>query len=138
MSEPSSVEVKRATCSHCHVCCGVLVEVANGQPLAIRGDPAHPVTQGFLCPRGRAAIDYFTHPGRVNHPRKRVSARGEDQWVELRWDEALDEIAAQLHTIIGQDGPEAVAYAAGTFHGPDEQIGNRFLNYLGSPNAVGV
>jgi anaerobic selenocysteine-containing dehydrogenase len=138
MSERPSVEVKRATCSHCNVCCGVLVEVVNDQPLAVRGDPNHPITQGFICRRGQAAIDYFNHPDRVNRPRKRVGARGADQWSELSWDEALDEIAEQLRTIIDRDGPEAVAYAAGTFHGPDEQIGNRFLNYLGSPNAIGV
>ena len=138
MNEQPSSEVKRATCCHCAVACGVLVEVVDDQPLAIRGDSNHPITQGFICRRGQAAIDYFHHPGRVNRPRKRVGDRGADQWIELRWDEALDEIAEQLRTIIDRDGPEAMAYASGTFHGPDQQIGNRFLNYLGSPNAVGT
>ena len=48
----------RAICCHCAARCGVLVDVdGDGRPLAVRGDPNHPVSQGFLCPRGRAAIE---------------------------------------------------------------------------------
>ncbi len=132
------IDVKRATCCHCSVRCGVLVEVADGVPLSIRGDTDHPVTQGFICPRGQAALEYLGHPGRLNRPRKRLGARGEGRWADLSWDDALDEIAERLRVIVERDGPEAVAYAAGTFHGTDAAIGNRFLNHLGSPNAVGV
>ena len=138
MSEQIPVEVKRATCSHCSVCCGVLVEVENGRPRTIRGDPDHPITQGFICKRGLAAVEYFDHPNRLNRARQRLGGRGEGRWLELDWDEALDEIAERLKNIVSSDGPEAVAYSAGTFHGPDEQIGNRFLNHLGSPNSTGV
>ena len=77
MSEQTPVEVKRATCSHCAVCCGVLVEVAEDRPLAIRGDPDHPITKGFICKRGLAAIEYFDHPDRLNRPRKRLGTRRE-------------------------------------------------------------
>ena len=138
MSEQTPIETKRATCSHCGVCCGVLVDVAGDRPLAIRGDPDHPITKGFICKRGLAAIEYFDHPDRLDRPRKRLGGRGEGRWAELSWDEALDEIAERLRKIVDSNGPEAVAYAAGTFHGPDEQIGNRFLNHLGSPNSAGV
>lgn len=138
MIEQPPVEVKRTTCSHCPVCCGVLVDVKGGRPVAVRGDPDHPVTQGFICKRGLAAIEYFDHPDRLNRPRKRLGGRGEGHWADLSWEEALDEIAERLREIVEQGGPEAVAYTAGTFHGTDEQIGNRFLNHLGSPNAAGV
>lgn len=138
MGSLTSPQVKRSICNHCAVCCGVLVEVENGKPISIRGDQDHPSTKGFICQRGQAAIDYFSHPGRVNRPKKRIGNRGEDRWIELGWDEALDDIAERLRLIVDRDGPESVAYTAGTFHGPDEQIGNRFLNYLGSPNSTGA
>ena len=138
MIQQRPVEVKRATCSHCPVSCGVLVDVNGSRPVAVRGDPDHPVTRGFICKRGLAAIEYFDHPDRLNRPRKRVGGRGEGHWADLSWEEALDEIAERLRKIVERDGPEAVAYTAGTFHGTDEQIGNRFLNHLGSPNSAGV
>lgn len=136
MGERSSVQ---ATCCHCSTRCGVIVEVEADRPVAIHGDPDHPLTRGFICKRGLAAIEYYDHPGRLNRPMKRVGARGEGRWAELSWDEAIDEIADSLRGIIERDGPEAVAHASGTFHGPDVgAIGYRFLNHLGSPNSVNV
>jgi anaerobic selenocysteine-containing dehydrogenase len=114
------------------------VDVEGDRPVSIAGDPTHPVSKGFICKRGLAAIDYFEHPGRLDHPLKRVGARGAGQWEPIAWDDAIREIAERLTGIRQQHGAEAVAYLAGTFHGPDHGVGIRFMNLFGSPNYGGI
>ncbi len=62
--------------------------------------------------------------------------RGEDSFVELPWDEALDITAAELERVYREHGPEAVyggSYgwsSAGRVHHAQSQV-HRFLNVLG-------
>jgi anaerobic selenocysteine-containing dehydrogenase len=117
----------------------VLVELDDhGMPHAVRGDPDHPVSQGFVCVRGRAAVDYFAHRDRLNVPLRRSGPRGSGEFEEVSWDEALDGIAAELLRIVGEDGPEAVALLQGRQFASDSKFGGRLLHKLGSPNVGGV
>lgn len=138
-TETIGAETKRAICCHCPTRCGVLVEVDEDErPTGIRGDPGHPTSKGFLCPRGRAAVEYFEHPGRLDHPLERVGARGEGRWRQLSWDQALDAIAETLLRVRDRHGPEAFAYLCGTFHGADANFGYRLMHRFGSPNSAGI
>lgn len=129
----------RSICCHCESRCGILVELdEDGRPAAVKGDPSHPVSRGFLCPRGRAAVDYYEDPRRLRVPLKRRGARGEGQWEEVSWDAALDEIAAKLLAIAEESGAEAAAYLNGTLFAGDGWFGNRLLHKLGSPNCGGA
>jgi anaerobic selenocysteine-containing dehydrogenase len=128
----------RSVCCHCSARCGVVLTLAQGRPVAVRGDAEHPVSKGFICPRGRAAIEYHEHPNRLNHPLKRAGARGEGRWIRASWDEALDDIAGHMQRAIAETGPEAIAYLYGTFHGTDQGAAIRLLNLLGSPNSAGM
>ena len=41
---------ERAVCPHdCPDACALLVEVEDDKVIRVHGDPAHPVTRGFLC-----------------------------------------------------------------------------------------
>ena len=43
-------EIRHSVCAlDCPDCCSLLVTVDNGHATKLRGDPAHPVTRGFLC-----------------------------------------------------------------------------------------
>ncbi|MGA0571346.1 molybdopterin-containing oxidoreductase family protein [Variovorax sp. VNK109] len=128
----------RSVCCHCSARCGVVLTLQSGRPVAIRGDADHPVSKGFICPRGRAAIEYHDHPRRLDHPLRRVGARGEGRWERASWDDALDDIAAQMQRAIAEIGPEAIGYLYGTFHGSDQGAAIRLLNLLGSPNSAGM
>jgi|GraSoi2013_100cm_1033763.scaffolds.fasta_scaffold76768_2 thiosulfate reductase/polysulfide reductase chain A len=112
----------RTVCSHCSVKCGAVVEVENGVPVRIKGDPAHPVSKGFLCVRGLAAIEYFNHPQRLNHILKRTGARGDDKWQKVPAGEAIEEIALRLKANCASFGAESLAYFFGTYHGTDQGI----------------
>ena len=42
--------LSRSVCPYdCPDACGLLITVENGQAIAVAGDPAHPVTRGFIC-----------------------------------------------------------------------------------------
>ncbi len=131
------MEIRRSYCGLCHPRCGTLLHVENGKVVKITGDPDHPITRGALCERGRLMLDHIYHPDRLNHPLKRVGARGEGRWERISWEQALDEVAEKLARLRDEYGPETLAFTHGTkrtYHWDCR----RFFNLFGSPNTCGV
>jgi anaerobic selenocysteine-containing dehydrogenase len=138
--EVKVVSAKRiqSTCLGCLGNCGVVYEVENNKIISVKGDPQHPLTRGYICPKGRAVEEARTSPDRLRHPLKRMGGKGEGKWTQISWDEATDEIAAKLGEIKEKHGPEAIALADGVIGvcaGLDPDAG-RFLHFLGSPNRL--
>ncbi len=99
----------RGVCPHdCPDTCGVLTEVEEGRAVAFRGDPDHPVTQGWLCAKVRPYLDHVYHPERLRYPLRRVGPKGSGKWERISWAEALDEIASRWRSIIAEHGAEAI------------------------------
>ena len=70
----SPLRVVHAVCSHdCPDSCGVLITVDTllGKAIKIQGDPAHPVTRGFLCGKVAKYLDRVYSPDRVLYPMRR-------------------------------------------------------------------
>jgi anaerobic selenocysteine-containing dehydrogenase len=124
-------KVVHAVCSHdCPDSCGVLVTVesitaSNGRvqerAVKVEGDPAHPVTRGFLCAKVAQYLERVYSPDRLLYPMRRksgapkgragyggVKGREADAFERISWDEALDLIAARLNAIAAEFGPESV------------------------------
>lgn len=74
----------------------MLVTVEDGRGVKLRGDPAHPVTRGFLCGKVAQYLEREYSPGRLLYPQRRVGAKGEGRFERISWDEALDAIAGGL------------------------------------------
>ena len=69
--------VVHAACSHdCPDACGVLITVEDGRATKIQGDPAHPVTRGFLCAKVAKYLERVYSPARVLYPMRRVVPKG--------------------------------------------------------------
>ena len=102
--------VARTMCPmNCHpTLCGMLVEVEDDRLVGVRGDPDNPDSQGFLCVRGQASREIIGNPKRLVKPMLRAR-RGQDDWREASWDEALDLIASRMTAV----GREAVGLWAG-------------------------
>ena len=132
-----AVERKHITCMACSVQCGLVADLSDGRVVKLIGDAAHPTSHGFSCPKGREAVSLQNRPDRLRAVHKRVGERGGGQWTRIPWDQAMDEIAEQVRQLAQRHGPETVAYGLGTLHSPDNGLGERFLNLLGSPNTVG-
>src|SRR6201996_4819719 len=103
-----------AVCTHdCPDSCGVLVTVdeLTGRALKVAGDPAHPVTRGFLCGKVARYLDRVYSPERLLYPMRRragvpkgpVPRESEDAVFErISWDEALDLVAGRLTAIAAE------------------------------------
>jgi molybdopterin guanine dinucleotide-containing S/N-oxide reductase-like protein len=112
-------KVVHAACPHdCPDACGVLITVEDGRATKIKGDPAHPVTRGFLCAKVAKYLDRVYSPDRVLYPMRRVGpkglratgegARATQEWERITWDEALSEITSRLQKIVAEFGGEAI------------------------------
>jgi len=87
----------------------VLITVEDGRATKIQGDPAHPVTRGFLCAKVAKYLDRVYSPERVLYPARRVGGKGPGPlWERISWDAALDEICQRFRGIGQQFGSEAI------------------------------
>ncbi len=127
-------DTKRGTCPICGMGCFAEVKLAKGLPVRIRADRASPHPAD--CPRAGQAKVYHEHPDRLNYPLKRVGKRGEGQWRQIGWEQALDEIAVKLAAVRDTHGPEAVQTLGGSFKGPGDASCWRWANLFGTPNIM--
>ncbi|HWR68652.1 MAG TPA: molybdopterin oxidoreductase, partial [Desulfomonilia bacterium] len=86
----------RSICFECHSRCGVILEVENGKLAGVKGDPDHPHSHGYTCPKGRAAPEMIYHPDRITRPLVKVGPRTGTRFEEASWDKALGIIAGNL------------------------------------------
>jgi anaerobic selenocysteine-containing dehydrogenase len=103
------------TCFNCESACGLLAYV-DRETLQVRkfeGNPEHPGSRGRNCAKGPATLNQVTDPDRILYPLKRVGARGEGRWVQVSWDEALDDIAGRIRRAIQEGRPNEVMYHVG-------------------------
>jgi anaerobic selenocysteine-containing dehydrogenase len=128
-----------AACPHdCPDACGVLITVENGRATKIEGDPAHPITRGFLCAKVAKYLDRVYSPQRLLYPMKRVARKGPavpEQFTRISWDDALEAIASRFKQITSEFGPEAILpYSYGGTLGAlnGASMDRRFFHRLGA------
>jgi len=90
----SGAAVARSVCPYCAVGCGQLVFHRDGQLVSIEGDPASPISEGHLCPKGAATFELLTHAARAT--RVKYRAPFATDWQELDPETALDMIADRV------------------------------------------
>lgn len=121
----------------CHLGCGVLLYTDDdGKLVKVEGDPENPFNQGRLCVRCLDLPEVVYSPDRILHPLKRdPENRGKNQWEQIGWDEALDEIAGKILAAKEEYGPESVAFYSGTGRDIGQYI-TRLCWGFNSPNFV--
>ena len=133
----SETRTVRAACPHdCPDTCAMLVTVRDGRALKVAGDPAHPVTRGFLCTKVNNYEQRTYSPDRVKTCLRRTGPKGAGQFTPITWDEALDEIAARFREIAASpDGSQAIlpySYAGTMGLLQSESMDRRFFHRLGA------
>src|SRR5471032_1276823 len=138
LAETISLDIPRtvqAACPHdCPDTCAMRVTVQGDKVIRLQGDPDHPTTNGALCTKVSRYAERTEHAERVLKPLKRVGPKGLGQFVEVSWDEALDDIATRL-AAIAQRAPEAIvpySYAGTMGMVQGEGMAARFFNQLGA------
>jgi anaerobic dimethyl sulfoxide reductase subunit A len=119
----SSVQKVRVGCPahNCGGRCLLVAHVENGRITRLDADDrpdSLAAPQLRACPRGRAYLRRQYHPDRLLHPLKRAGQRGEGEFKQISWDEALDTVAAQFERIKKTYGNEAlfVPYGTGSYN----------------------
>ena len=92
----TGADVSRSVCPYCAVGCGQLIFHTDGRLVAIEGDPASPISEGHLCPKGSASFELLTHPARATKVKYRPPFATE--WQDLDSETALDMIAERVWT----------------------------------------
>jgi assimilatory nitrate reductase catalytic subunit len=95
----------RSTCGYCGVGCGLYIGVKDGKPVYTKGDPAHPVSMGTLCPKGLTEHEMVTSENRVTTPMIRKNG----VLTGVEWDEAFKHTSDKFKEIQAKYGKGAVA-----------------------------
>jgi anaerobic selenocysteine-containing dehydrogenase len=109
----------------CTAICGIVVEVDGDEVLKVRGDPDHPLSHGYTCPKGRALPQLHHHPDRIERSLLRIDGRLEP----VSWEACLDDLGDRLRAIIDEHGPASVGVYFGSGLGMDA-AGYRMMGSL--------
>lgn len=93
-------------CRICEPSCGLIANVEGGRLVKLTPDRDHPVTKGFACHKGLAAVDLHHDPDRLDHPMLRSP---DGTWHATSWNHAIAETARRLQAVIDAHGVNAVA-----------------------------
>ena len=130
------VEPVSTLCRMCDHGCGMEVFVEEGRPVRVRGSRSHPFNKGWLCAKGRSALELFYSPLRLKSPMVRTRER----LKEASWEEALAHVSKALLQLKERHGPQSLAiyYGEGVGHQEIRSYMKRFANLYGTPNFCGV
>jgi formate dehydrogenase major subunit len=92
----SGTQVARSVCPFCAVGCGQLIFHRDGKVVSVEGDPASPISEGHLCPKGAATQELLTHGARATTVKYR--APHATAWTDLDLETAMDMVADRVWT----------------------------------------
>jgi anaerobic selenocysteine-containing dehydrogenase len=119
-------------CRMCPALCGIKVTVEDGVVTRVSGDADHPLSRGYVCPKGRKMVTLTDDRLRLDEPMLRDSS---GNLVAVDWDTAISDLAARLTDIQDRFGPYAIGTYSGTmFDGAGRMAAIRFLSAIGSPS----
>ena len=101
---------KPTACILCSENCGLEVKLDGRRLASIRGDKAHPESQGYLCNKAGRLDHYQNHADRLSSPLRRLP---DGSFEEVTWEDAIAEIAATLGGIRESHGGRAIGYYGG-------------------------
>ncbi|BBX82784.1 molybdopterin-dependent oxidoreductase [Mycolicibacterium aubagnense] len=97
-------------CILCECNCGIVVQLDGRTLSKIRGDKAHPASQGYTCNKALRLDHYQNNPGRLTAPMRR---RPDGSYEEIDWDTAIFEIAEGFSRIRDEHGGDKIFYYGG-------------------------
>lgn len=109
-SDQHQAVTRSSVCPHdCPSQCALDVEVLDGARIgAVRGSAANTYTAGVICAKVARYRERIHHPDRLTVPLLRTGPKGSGQFRPIRWDEALDRVAASFTDLAARHGPETV------------------------------
>jgi len=123
-------EWHKTGCVLCGQNCGLEVFVEENRIAKVKGDKDNPRSKGYVCRKGVNIAFHQHHSGRLSHPLKRAG----EKFERISWDQAIEEIAGKLKSIVDTYGPRSFAYMGGGGQGChfEAAFGVRLMRALGS------
>jgi anaerobic selenocysteine-containing dehydrogenase len=116
----------------CPAMCGVEVTVEDGVAVHLTGDRRHPLSRGYVCPKGRRMATLADDPTVLDEPMMRNS-RG--ALVPVDWETAIGDLGDRLADIRDRSGPYSIGMYSGTYFDTAGRVGMQgFMRALGSPS----
>ncbi|MEM9176969.1 MAG: molybdopterin-dependent oxidoreductase, partial [Myxococcota bacterium] len=113
LSSPAVPEWKPTACILCECNCGLEVQLGgeDGRRLVkVRGDKAHPASEGYACEKPSRLDFYQNDAGRLTKPLRR---RADGRYEEIDWETAIREVAAGFAAIRDEHGGDKILYYGG-------------------------
>ena len=129
--------VVNSSCMLCVWDCGIKAHVEDGRLVKTEGMPEHPVTNGYICPRGENLPAYVYSDSRLLYPYRRKNKGLE----RITWDQALDICAENLTKIKEKYGSKALAIFCGSVGVENIEVAafaQRFKSAYNTPNLLSV
>jgi len=104
--------------------------------VGVHGSKANPYTEGVICNKVARSYPQMIHgPDRLTRPMKRVGKRGDGNYVDITWDQAIDLVHDGFSNAINQYGPQSVLPF--NYAGPHGELAGgsmdrRFFHRLGA------
>lgn len=113
-TSPSSSESwQKTACILCSINCGIELQLggADGRHIErVRGDRAHPASQGYTCEKPLKLDHYQNSADRITSPLRR---RPDGTFEPIDWETAIREVAERLQSVKTQYGGASIFYYGG-------------------------
>jgi anaerobic selenocysteine-containing dehydrogenase len=121
----------QTACILCECNCGIEVETEGRRLARIRGDKAHPASQGYTCNKAMRLDHYQNGRDRLTAPLRR---RPDGSFEEISWEVAVAEVAERFAAVRDAHGGETIFYYGGGGQGNHlgGAYGGAFLRALGA------
>jgi anaerobic selenocysteine-containing dehydrogenase len=101
---------QKTACILCSQNCGIEVALDGRRLARLRGDRAHPTSQGYACEKAQRLDFYQNARGRLTSPLRR---RPDGSFEEIDWDTAIREVAERFAQVRDAHGGESIFYYGG-------------------------
>ena len=120
-------------CQMCAQHCPAFAYVKDGKVIRLEANPVHEYYG--ICGRARAAVAALYSEDRIKTPLIRTGERGDGEFRQATWNEALDHIAYQMKKLRKQNKADRVVYFPRFTSAP--KYDKAFFHIYGTPNIVG-
>jgi anaerobic selenocysteine-containing dehydrogenase len=128
--------IHKTGCVLCAQNCGLEIEVEENRIVKVKPDKSNVKSEGYFCRKGMNVARHQHNADRLKYPLKKIG----DGFERISWDQAIDEIANRLKSIVGQYGPRSFAYMGASMQGGhfEAAFGIRLMRGLGSQYHYGA
>ncbi len=129
-SRPWDLERTKTTCTQCSVGCQLFADVRHATLLRTMLVEDDPISDGWLCDRGRYNVGFYDSPDRITQP----LYRRKGTLVQIGWDDAFELWSKAVREAVAK-GPERVGAIGGGRLTNEEAFALQFVHRaLGAEN----